>query len=53
MTYSMTGLGIGEIEEALEPLQQASQDLKNAATAEVLLELLEKIRAQDAENADR
>lgn len=38
-------LGIGKIDEAVEPLHQASQDLENAPAATVLLNLLEKIRA--------
>ncbi len=37
-------LGIGEIDKAVEPLQQASLDLENAASATILLELLAKIR---------
>ncbi len=43
-------LGIGRIEEAVIPLQQASQDLQNSASAAVLLDLLEKIRTQNAED---
>jgi len=42
-------LGIGEIEEAAEPLQQAGQDMENSASAAVLLELLEKIKTETAE----
>jgi len=38
-------LGIGEIDKAIEPLQQANQDLENAAAAKILLDLLEKIKA--------
>jgi tetratricopeptide (TPR) repeat protein len=36
-------LGTGEIDKAIEPLQNASQDLENAEAATVLLDLLEKI----------
>jgi len=36
-------LGIGEIDKAVEPLQQASQDLENADAATILLDLLAKI----------
>jgi tetratricopeptide (TPR) repeat protein len=43
-------LGIGRIEEAVIPLQQAGQDLQNTASAAVLLDLLEKIRTQKAED---
>ncbi|MHC4461396.1 MAG: tetratricopeptide repeat protein [Planctomycetota bacterium] len=43
-------LGIGRIEEAVKPLQKASQDLQNSASAAVLLGLLEKIRTQKAED---
>jgi tetratricopeptide (TPR) repeat protein len=46
-------LGIGRIEEAVKPLQQAGQDLENSASAAVLLDLLEKIRTQKAENNGR
>jgi len=47
-------LGIGEIDNAIEPLQQASQDLENAAAAGILLDLLEKIRTEsEAENTDQ
>ncbi len=38
-------LGIGEVDEALEPLSRAMQDLQNATAAKVLLDLAEKIRA--------
>ena len=38
-------LGIGEVDEALEPLSRAMQDLQNASAAKVLLDLAEKIRA--------
>jgi hypothetical protein len=46
-------LGIGEIDEALEPLQQASLDLNNKDAAEILLDLLERIRTEDAENTEQ
>ena len=45
-------LGIGEIDEAVEPLRLAGQNLRNASSATVLLELLEKIRIQKADEAD-
>jgi len=38
--------GIGELDDAVEPLRLASLDVKNASSASVLLELLEKMRAQ-------
>ncbi len=38
-------LGIGELDAATEPLLQASQDVENATAAEILLELLEKLKA--------
>ncbi len=50
-------LGIGEIDEAVEPLRLATLDLKNAPAATVLLNLLEKIRIEDErtpkEDADK
>ena len=46
-------LGIGEVDEALEPLQQANLDLENKDSAEVLLNLLEKIKTEKPENADQ
>jgi thioredoxin-like negative regulator of GroEL len=46
-------LGIGETEKAVEPLQQASKDSKNAATAKILLDLLEKMKTQDVENTNQ
>jgi tetratricopeptide (TPR) repeat protein len=46
-------LGIGEIDEALEPLQKASLDLNNKDAAEILLDLLERIRTEDAENTEQ
>jgi len=47
-------LGIGEVDEALEPLLQASKDLENEKAAVILLKLLEKIKAEntEGENAD-
>jgi tetratricopeptide (TPR) repeat protein len=47
-------LGIGEIDEALEPLLRASKDMENADVAAKLLKLLEKIKAEnsESENAD-
>jgi hypothetical protein len=45
-------LGIGEIDEAVEPLRLASQDLQNASSAVVLLGLLEKIRIQNGDDTD-
>jgi len=45
-------LGISEIDEAVEPLRLASQDLRNASSAAVLLDLLEKIRIQNTDDTD-
>ncbi|MHC4172208.1 MAG: hypothetical protein ACYTBX_00745 [Planctomycetota bacterium] len=47
-------LGIGEIDEALEPLLRASKDMENKNAAATLLKLLEKIKAEnnESENAD-
>jgi len=42
-------LGVGEIDQAVEPLLRASEDLENAPAANILLELLEKIKAGDSE----
>ena len=42
-------LGIGEIDEAVEPLLRAGQDLKNSTAAGTLLELLEQIRTKNNE----
>ena len=42
-------LGVGELDLAVEPLLQASEDLENAPVANLLLELLEKIKAGDSE----
>jgi hypothetical protein len=44
-------LGIGEIDEAVESLQLANQDLENASSAAVLLSLAEKIKSQKAEDS--
>jgi tetratricopeptide (TPR) repeat protein len=45
-------LGIGEVDKAVEPLQQASLDLENAEAATVLLNLIEKIKTNtETENA--
>jgi len=41
-------LGIGELDEAVEPLRLATLDLENAPAATVLLNLLEKLRIQEA-----
>jgi hypothetical protein len=41
-------LGIGKLDEAVEPLHNAGQDLQNAAAATVLLNLLEKIKTDNA-----
>jgi hypothetical protein len=40
-------LGIGEVDQAVEPLMYASKDLVNADAAAVLLELLEKIKTSN------
>jgi tetratricopeptide (TPR) repeat protein len=42
-------LGVGEIDEAFGPLQQASIDLENAVAANMLLDLLEKIKVESNE----
>ena len=42
-------LGVGEFDDAVEPLRRAGQDMENAAPATTLLGLLEKIKAQDTE----
>jgi hypothetical protein len=45
-------LGIGEVDKAVKPLQQASLDLGNAEAATVLLNLVEKIKTNmETENA--
>jgi hypothetical protein len=41
-------LGIGELDEAVEPLQNASLDMNNAVAATTLLNMLEKIRAENS-----
>jgi tetratricopeptide (TPR) repeat protein len=46
-------LGVGELEEAAEPLRHASLNSTNAASATILLDLLEKIRAETDENIDQ
>jgi tetratricopeptide (TPR) repeat protein len=43
-------LGIGEIDEALEPLLRASKDMENENAAATLLKLLEKIKAENSES---
>jgi tetratricopeptide (TPR) repeat protein len=40
-------LGIGELDEAVVPLQNASLDMENAVAATTLLNMLEKIRAEN------
>jgi len=40
-------LGIGKLDEAVEPLQYASLDMNNAVAATTLLNVLEKIRAKN------
>ncbi|MHC4172210.1 MAG: tetratricopeptide repeat protein [Planctomycetota bacterium] len=40
-------LGIGKLDEAVEPLQRASRDMENAVAATTLLNVLEKIRAEN------
>ncbi len=45
-------LGIGELDEAVEPLRLATLDLENAPAATVLLNLLEKMRIQDVEKTE-
>jgi tetratricopeptide (TPR) repeat protein len=42
-------LGIGELDDAVEPLRLAALDLENASSASVLLSLLEKIRLEQTE----
>lgn len=41
-------LGIGKLDEAVAPLQYASLDMDNAVAATTLLNLLEKIRAENS-----
>ncbi|MHC4241392.1 MAG: tetratricopeptide repeat protein [Planctomycetota bacterium] len=45
-------LGIGEIDDAVEPLRLATLDLENAPAAAVLLGLLEKIRIKNADKTE-
>jgi hypothetical protein len=45
-------LGFGEAEKAMEPLNKAAQDTKNAAAATVLLNLAEEIIAGNTENTN-
>jgi tetratricopeptide (TPR) repeat protein len=45
-------LGIGQFDDAAEPLRLASEDLENASSAAVLLGLLEKTRAANAEDSN-
>ncbi len=40
-------LGIGKLDEAVEPLQRASRDMENAVAATTLLNVLEKIRTTE------
>ncbi len=46
-------LGIGEFDQAIEPLQKAGEDLQNADAAFVLLDLLEKIRTDENPGIDK
>jgi hypothetical protein len=46
-------LGLGEVDEASEPLLRAGEDLQNAAAAAVLLKLQEKIKANGAVQGDK
>ncbi|MCP4256548.1 MAG: hypothetical protein GY774_03365 [Planctomycetes bacterium] len=41
-------LGIGKLDEAVEPMQNASLDMNNAVAATTLLNMLEKIRAANS-----
>lgn len=43
-------LGVGEFDEAIEPLEQASLDSYNAEAAIILLELLEKVKNENSED---
>ncbi|MBW8040682.1 MAG: tetratricopeptide repeat protein [Planctomycetes bacterium] len=45
-------LGIGELDDAVEPLRLATLDLENAPAATVLLNLLEKMRIKDADKTE-
>ena len=42
--------GVGEFDEAKEPLEQASLDAYNAEAAIILLELLEKVKNENSED---
>jgi len=42
-------LGIGELDEAVEPLRLAALDMQNASSATVLLSVLEKLRLQEGQ----
>jgi predicted Zn-dependent protease len=46
-------LGVGSIEEAAEPLQQASLNSTNAASAQILLDLLGKIETETNKSIDQ
>ena len=46
-------LGVGSIEEAAEPLQQASLNPANATSAKILLDLLEKIETETNKSIDQ
>jgi len=41
-------LGIGKLDEAVEPLQRASRDMENAVAATTLLNVLEKVRTENS-----
>ena len=43
-------LGIGDVDQAIEPLTHASEDLANADAANDLLELAEKIKTSDVQS---
>jgi len=43
-------LGIGELDAAVEPLQNANRKLLNRSSVEILLGLLEKIKAQETKD---
>jgi hypothetical protein len=46
-------LGVGEIDEAVEPISKASEDLENASAAGVMLKLLEKMKANGDSQATK
>ena len=46
-------LGIGELDAAAEPLHNANREWLNRTSVEILLGLLEKIKAQEAEDQSR